>query len=974
MAWLEYTDDEVVRFHPIFKRASNDALAREGLNEQYEWVHHIRPSGNRLVPDYVLRDRQTNRWRVAVELKRSRGSVHSTRNQLQAKGYAEHNANLYPVGASRFFALGNLETTYLFALNGGFPPSHCRVTDGIFDAGRFTDTTEATFTLALTRQLQRLVLCVLSPTAPDFDQLWPSVSNDLVTSAAALPNLIPIAEPATPEWASIREFFCHPAVDSKQLLLLHCLLAEYLRGVLRRFGHPSADRLLALRVTPPGAVSAELSNAFARLLEVDFRQIFEEDLLDWVRTAMAVSEATAVGSYIHAITRPPTDIERHARERLDSDELIDQVVTATHDGEELDDRGKVITDPELARLLARMVLSGDSGLVCDPCCGDGSLLDAAYDLHRDNGRSHTEALQLLSGVEADPLFTKLARLRLLLREPASIGPNENVDIVQADMFMEGARIHTASAILLNPPFRRYEAQSGPQVPDRVKRHFASRIEMVDGVPAISASGQQNLYTYYVEFAIKAAAAGTHLGIILDNKWYHNSYGKKLREFLLRHCTIEALIEYPFSGLFSDWTIATSVLICRKGPVPTDARVQFIRSNVELVRVDPAATGRAFSGTGDWPPEWQRRSVLQTELDFRNGWKAYFGAALSRDFRVGLSALQDLFTFRRRGSLAKEEGGMSPLAFPFSRQSFGRKRRALEGVGRPGQNQRCVALSAAENRRLVALASAIPQACRGYAVENADTLTCLELDQPQLLVQATLEPRMLRGLQIYRSKRKVPWETLHTAAVAEMMRESAVRAFMLEFRRVTGLDSTVMSDRLMWVGLREPVAGELIIPRKMRAGHKVHINPFAWQGHGRQVRISSNFVTFCGCAAVDVNTDAETASKLIAAFLLSSFGQLQFEMAGYNREGCLSLEAAHLATLSVVDPRLIRPAERQRILTALGILPFPVPMDQLAVNKPRQKALDEEIAAVICRIQEWDDSPRLADEIQGLLDEYILARH
>ena len=50
------------------------------------------------------------------------------------------------------------------------------------------------------------------------------------------------------------------------------------------------------------------------------------------------------------------------------------------------------------------------------------------------------------------------------------------------------------------------------------------------------------------------------------------------------------------------------------------------------------------------------------------------------------------------------------------------------------------------------------------------------------------------------------------------------------------------------------------------------------------------------------------------------------------------------------------------------------MDQLAVNKPRQKALDEEIAAVICRIQEWDDSPRLADEIQGLLDEYILARH
>ena len=88
---------------------------------------------------------------------------------------------------------------------------------------------------------------------------------------------------------------------------------------------------------------------------------------------------------------------------------------------------------------------------------------------------------------------------------------------------------------------------------------------------------------------------------------------------------------------------------------------------------------------------------------------------------------------------------------------------------------------------------------------------------------------------------------------------------------------------------------------MRAGLKVHVNPFAWQGHRRQVRISSNFVTFTGCTAVDVNTDVETASKLIVAFLLSSFGQLQFEMAGYNREGCLSLEAAHLANLSAIDP-------------------------------------------------------------------------
>ena len=242
-------------------------------------------------------------------------------------------------------------------------------------------------------------------------------------------------------------------------------------------------------------------------------------------------------------------------------------------------------------------------------------------------------------------------------------------------------------------------------------------------------------------------------------------------------------------------------------MPTDARVQFIRSNVELVRVDPAATGRAFSGTGDWPPEWQEevRPSNGTRCSGTAG-RHILALPCHVIFESGCRRLQDLFTFRRRGSLAKEEGGMSPLAFPFSRQEFWAEADVLLRVSvGPGQNQRDVANSRRQRTgRLVALASAIPQACRGYAVENADTLTCLELDQPQLLVQATLEPRMLRGLQIYRSKRKVPWKTLHTAAVAEMMRESAVRAFMLEFRRVTGLDSTVMSDRLMWVGLREPM--------------------------------------------------------------------------------------------------------------------------------------------------------------------------
>ena len=154
------------------------------------------------------------------------------------------------------------------------------------------------------------------------------------------------------------------------------------------------------------------------------------------------------------------------------------------------------------------------------------------------------------------------------------------------------------------------------------------------------SGQQNLYTYYVEFAIKAAATGTRLGIILDNKWYHNSYGQKLRAFLIKHCTIEALIEYPFGGLFSDWTIATSMLICQeRDSAPTDARASSSSDRLSNWResIPPRQDGLStvpvigrLSGRVD--PFFKRNSII------RNGWKSYFSAGLSRDFRLGLSAL------------------------------------------------------------------------------------------------------------------------------------------------------------------------------------------------------------------------------------------------------------------------------------------------------------------------------------------------
>ena len=186
----------------------------------------------------------------------------------------------------------------------------------------------------------------------------------------------------------------------------------------------------------------------------------------------------------------------------------------------------------------------------------------------------------------------------------------------------------------------------------------------------------------------------------------------------------------------------------------------------------------------------------------------------------------------------------------------------------------------------------------------------------------------------------------------------------------------LPDKSLWVGLREPFAGELIIPRKLRGGYRVHINPFPCNPVGRQVRLSSNFISYTDCLATDSakGVDRLTAATIIAAFLVSSFGQLQIESLANNREGCLSVEDHHLNLVHVIDPRQMTPTERDSILTAFSNLRYPVPMNLVASQLPDRQRLDEAIAQHICRLSGTWTPNDLLTETWGALDEYTIARN
>jgi len=976
MGWLTYADDEVGRFHPVFQDAADKALAAEGMQEEFSWIHHHRTPGNRLVPDFVLCRKASGRWSVSMEIKRNPSSVYSTRNQIQAQGYATANADQYESGSPQYFAISNLEETLLFAQRVGFPPNECRLQDGILKTGRLNALSESDFRDALISNLRSLSHRVVTDRAPVFDEVWPHIVSEFIRAAAAVAGTPSIEEPTSDGWPLVQDYFCHPLdVDTARILILRCLFAEYIHGVLERFGHSGASGLTPLVRTEPGRVGQVVANALERLRRLDFSVLFEASCLGAYRALGPAGVREKLSGYVESIVTRPSAVRELARDRLDRSEFLDGVVYASHRGEDLDDRGKVLTDPELAALLSAVSVRSEQTLVLDPCCGDGALLEAAYDRLRLLGLSHERAIESLSGVEADPIFVRLTFLRLMMKEPNAIGPTSELDVKQGDMFSATDSLASADVVLMNPPFRRYEAQDPHPVPQELRAHYATQIADISSWGSIATTGQQNLFTYYVEFAVAAARDGCRMGIILDNKWYHNDYGAPLRKLLKETCAIEAIIEYPFANLFSGWTIATSMVVCtRQDSVPSDHSVKFIRCSLDLAQINLQDASALMDGKAEAPAGWTCNEKKQKDLDHRVGWKNHFSDELICDYREGLPGLPALFRYARRGSLAKEEGGMSAIAFPFSSRSFGHVRERDPDATRRYQNKRVRKLTQQENAELRGLADAIGDDFRGFSVNNPDVLEDYTLTEHQLTKQPTLEPPILRQVTEFWSERKSRWLHEHDQALEQVRSDPAVRDFIDTFRRITALDQSLMPDDWLFVGLREPYAGELIVPRKTRVAHRVYINPFACGGT-RQVRLSSNFVSYVDCTATDPASglDRLTAARIIAAFLVSSFGQLQFEMEGYNREGLLSVEEHHLVNVRVPDPRTFTVEEREQILRAFDALPYPVPTDRLSSELHERNALDEIFASVFCsRHEEWTTED-LVSEVHQLLDEYVLAR-
>lgn len=224
--------------------------------------------------------------------------------------------------------------------------------------------------------------------------------------------------------------------------------------------------------------------------------------------------------------------------------------------------GQYFTPLKVVRSIVNMVEIAPGMEICDPACGVGKFLlePILHDLHRFYTVENGELKPQITLHGFDKGFDKdeqktiiLAKANMLIYMSGVI--KEHPDMTQkfAQLFNDTFLLQTNSIlgtlakpikdkfdlILTNPPY----VMSGSS---NLKEEIAKQQELKDYF-AVSAMGIEGLF---MEWIVRALKPGGKAFIVVPDGIMNRSNDKKLRDFILEQCYVDAVISLPLNTFFT----------------------------------------------------------------------------------------------------------------------------------------------------------------------------------------------------------------------------------------------------------------------------------------------------------------------------------------------------------------------------------------------------------------------------------------
>jgi type I restriction-modification system DNA methylase subunit len=243
--------------------------------------------------------------------------------------------------------------------------------------------------------------------------------------------------------------------------------------------------------------------------------------------------------------------------------------------------GQFETPVDVADLLLGFCMSQPNDRLLDPSCGNGAILSRARQMQQwlDPGGSSSSNLW---GVELD--------------SDAATNAQENVPeatIIENNFFEMAPWLDEPfDAIVGNPPYTRAEWIGWIEKDQGMTNQLAQQLSMFDNSDALAQSvdgparasrtlsKRAGLHAYFFIHGAQFLREGGRFGFVVANGWLDVAYGERLKQFLLEHFKILAIIESNVERWFKKARINTCIVILEKC---ADAELR-ASNQVKMVRI------------------------------------------------------------------------------------------------------------------------------------------------------------------------------------------------------------------------------------------------------------------------------------------------------------------------------------------------------------------------------------------------------
>lgn len=237
------------------------------------------------------------------------------------------------------------------------------------------------------------------------------------------------------------------------------------------------------------------------------------------------------------------------------EDILEEVGQDTKSG-----TGEYFTPRALIQAMVDVTCPKITEKVCDPACGTGGFLMAAYDYmkRQSNDAKKLEFLnnEALHGVDITPLVVTLGSMNLYLH---GIGKNSS-PIVCGDSLVKQPEV-LYDVILANPPFG--ARPSGAITLDR---------------PDFYTPTSNNQLNFLQHMMLLLKNGGRAAIVLPDNVLFEGTAGKIIRKKLLTEFNLHTILRMP-TGIFYKPGVKTNVLFFTKGQPTTDIWYYDYRTNI-----------------------------------------------------------------------------------------------------------------------------------------------------------------------------------------------------------------------------------------------------------------------------------------------------------------------------------------------------------------------------------------------------------